>query len=318
MCYESNNKKGSGGILGSNRLQEDMPVYIKICAYIINTLFAICCILPVLLTLSISFTDDKVLGLYGYSFIPKKFSIDAYYYILENGSQIWRSYGITIFITILGVLLGLTMMTMFAYAITRPSFPWKNQFGFFSYFTMLFNGGMVATYIVNTQMYNLKDNIWILILTGAVGAYNILLMRTYMRNSIPEQVLEAARIDGANEFRCFIQFAVPMAVPMIATIALFMVVSYWNNWNTGMLYLVKRSDLAPIQLVLKRIENNINFLAAAEGKMSGMDLEQMKRNVPTESFRMAVTIMVAVPMIIAYPFFQRFFVKGITIGAVKG
>jgi len=311
-------KRESKEISGSNSLQDDMPIYLKTFAYIITTLFAICCILPVLLTLSVSFTDDKVLGLYGYSFIPKKFSIDAYYYILENGMQIWRSYGVTILITVLGVLLGLIAMTMFAYAITRPSFPWKNQFGIFSYFTMLFNGGMVATYIVNTQLYNLKDNIWVLILTGAVGAYNILLMRTYMRTSIPEQVLESARIDGANEFRCFIQFAVPMAVPMIATIALFMVVSYWNNWNTGMLYLVKRNDLAPIQLVLKRIENNINFLAAAEGTMSGMDLEQMKRNVPTESFRMAVTMMAAAPMIIVYPFFQRFFVKGITIGAVKG
>ena len=299
-------------------LTDDMPVLIKAIAYIATTGLALSCIIPLLLCLSISFTDEETLGFYGYKFIPLKFSTQAYQYIFENGSQIWRAYGVTLVVMITGIIIGLLIMSLFAYAVTRPNFPWKNQFSFFSYFTMLFNGGMVSSYIINTTVYHLRDTIWILILTGCVSAYNIILMRTYMKNSIPNEILESAAVDGASETRRFFQFALPMSVPMLATIALFMAVGYWNNWNTGMLYIIKNTNLSPIQLVLKRIENNIDFLARAEQNMSGSDLEQIRQTVPSESFRMALTIMVALPMVVSYPFFQRFFISGITVGAVKG
>jgi len=304
--------------LKKNKLQDDMPLSIKIIAYICTTFLSITCILPLLICLSSSFTSEEALGRYGYQLIPKEISFEAYDYIFRNGAQIWQSYGVTLVITIAGVLLGLFVMSMFSYAVTRPAFPWKNQFGFFVYFTMLFSGGMVASYIVNTTMYHLRDTVWILILTGSVGAYNILLMRTYFRTSIPPEVIESAEIDGAGSFRCYFQFALPMAVPMLATIALFMTVGYWNNWNTAMLYIVERNDLVPIQLFLKRIENNINFLAEAEQNMSSMDLEEARKSVPAESFRMALTMMVALPMLVSYPFFQKYFINGITVGAVKG
>lgn len=295
-----------------------MPKAIKLIAYIFTTVFSVSCIIPLLICISSSFSTEEALGRYGYRIFPVEFSTEAYKYIFSNGRQIWQSYGVTLIITISGVLLGLFIMSMFAYAVTRPSFPWKNQFGLFVYFTMLFSGGMVASYIINTTVYHLRDTIWILILTGSVGAYNILLMRTYMRTSIPHEVIESAEIDGAGVFRCYFQFALPMAVPMLATIALFMTVNYWNNWNTGMLYIVDRNDLVPIQLLLKRIENNIEFMSQAEQNMSSIDLEQTRKSVPSESFRMALTVMVALPMLISYPFFQKYFINGITVGAVKG
>ena len=301
-----------------NKLKDDMPIAVKIIAYVCTTMFSISCIIPLWLCISSSFTSEEALGRYGYRLIPSEFSTEAYSYIIKNGAQVWQGFGVTIFITITGVLLGLFVMSMFSYAITRPSFPWKNQFGFFSYFTMLFSGGLVASYMVNTTIYGLRDTIWILILTGSVSAYNILLMRTYMRTSIPHEVIESAEIDGAGAFQCYFTIALPMAVPMLATIALFMTVGYWNNWNTGMLYLVQRNDLAPIQLVLKRIENNIQFIAQAEQNMSSIDSNQVQKTIPAEAFRMALTVMVALPMLVSYPFFQKFFINGITVGAVKG
>lgn len=300
-----------------DRLKEDIPIAVKIISYVIMTLLSFTCIVPLWLTISISFTDEEVLGLNGYSFFPDKFSLDAYKYVIENGKDIFQSFGVTVFITIVGVFVGLFLMSMFAYAVTRKDFPWKNQFGFFVYFTMLFHGGMVSSYIINTTVFHLRDTIWILIISGMVSAYNLMIMRTYMRTSIPDEVIESAKIDGAGEFTCFYKFALPMAVPMLATIALFMTVAYWNNWSTGLLYIVKRNDLVPIQLMLKRIENNIAFIANNEAAMA-TDIEAYEKNFPMESFRMALTMMVALPMLVVYPFFQKYFVKGVTVGAVKG
>lgn len=305
-------------IANNKDVRDDMPVVIKVVAYITTTFFALACLIPFLLCLSASVTEEVTLATYGYQLIPKKISLAAYQYILDSGDQVWRAYGVTLIVTATGTLLGLLVMSLFAYAVTRPSFPWKNQFALFSYFTMLFQGGMVSAYIINTRLYHLGDTIWILILNGCVSAYYILLMRTYMSNSIPSEIFESAKMDGAGEIRCYWQFALPMSKPTLATIGLFSVVKYWNDWNTGHLYLIKRNDLAPIQLVLKRIENMAEFLNSAEGQMSQVDYDEMLEALPTESFKMALVVMVALPMIIFYPFLQRFLVKGVTVGAVKG
>ncbi len=219
-------------------LTDDMPLLFKAFALFITTLLSLACIIPFWLTISISLTEDTALRMNGYGLIPSVFSTEAYEYILKNGTQIVRSYGVTIFITVFGTLLGIIIMTMLAYTLSRPNFPWKKQFTFIVFFTMLFSGGMVSTYIIFTSVYHLRDTIWALILPCCCTPMYILILRTYMSTSIPPAVLESARIDGAKEFTCYWKIVLPMAVPSIATISLFLAVNYWNNWNNAFLYIL--------------------------------------------------------------------------------
>ena len=299
-------------------LTVDIPIVVKILAYIFTTGLSILCVVPIWLTASISFTDEYSLAKDGYGFIPKVFSTKSYEYIFENGSMIWQAYGVTILITIVGTIFTLAITCMFAYAISRRSFPWGYGLTFFAYFTTLFSGGMVSSYIINTTVYGLRDNPLILILSGAISAMNILIVRTYMKTSIPDSVIESAKIDGAGEFRCFYKIVLPMAVPVLATIGLMRAVSIWNDWNTSYLYLPTNEDWAPIQLVLKKIEKNIEFLANNTDQMTAEEIRKMQEEMPSDGFRMGLTMMVAMPLVIVYPFFQKYFVKGITVGAVKG
>lgn len=299
-------------------LTVDIPIVVKILAYIFTTGLSILCIIPIWLTASISFTDEYSLAADGYGFIPKVFSLSAYGYIFENGSAIWQAYGVTILITVVGTIITLAVTCMFAYAISRRSFPWGYGLSFFAYFTTLFSGGMVSSYIINTTVYGLRDNPLILVLYGAIGAMNVLIVRTYMKTSIPDSVIESAKIDGAGEFRCFYKIVLPMAVPVLATIGLFRAVSLWNDWNTPYLYLPTNDAWAPIQLVLKKIEKNIEYLVNNTQLLSADQIKELEDEIPSDGFRMALTMMVAMPIVIAYPFFQKYFVKGITVGAVKG
>lgn len=299
-------------------LTTDIPVIVKILAYIFTTALSILCVVPLWLTGSISFTEEYSLAVDGYHFWPKVFSLRSYEYIFENGQMIWQAYGVTILITILGTLFTLVVTFMFAYAISRRSFPWGYKLTFFAYFTTLFSGGMVSSYIVNSTIYNLRDNPLVLILFGSIGAMNMLIVRTYMRTSVPDSVIESAKIDGAGEFLCLFKIVLPMSIPVLATIGLMRAVSLWNDWNTSYLYLPTNNDWAPIQLVLKKIEKNIEYLASNTQNMTQEQIEEMQREMPSDGFRMGLTMMVAMPLVIAYPFFQKYFVKGITIGAVKG
>ena len=299
-------------------LTDDLPISFKIFALCVTTLLSISCIIPFLLTISISLTDDIALRLQGYGLIPAKFSTAAYDYILKNGEQIVRSYGVTIFVTVVGTVMGIIIMTMLAYPLSRPHFPWKRQFTFIVYFTMLFSGGMVASYIINTSVYHLRDTIWALILPGCCSPMYVLILRTYMSTSIPPAVLESARIDGAKEFTCYWKIVLPMAVPSIATISLFLAVHYWNDWNRAFLYILMKTELYPIQLLLKRIENEIQFLANNSEGISISEAMAIEESIPGETVKMALVVLVVVPIIVAFPFFQKYFVKGITVGAVKG
>ena len=181
---------------------------------------------------------------------------------MENGEGIWRAYGVTILVTIVGTILMLAVTAMFAYAISRRSFPWGYQLTFFAYFTTLFSGGMVSSYIIITNVYGLADNPIILVLSGAIGAMNILIVRTYMRTSVPDAVIESAKIDGAGEFLCFYKIVLPMAVPVLATIGLFRAVGLWNDWNTPYLYMQTNEAWAPLQLLLKKIETLLLLLTS--------------------------------------------------------
>ncbi len=299
-------------------LTMDAPLLVKIGGYFVTTLLSLLCVVPLWLTLSISFTEEVSLATDGYHFIPKVFSLKAYEYIFANGDMIWQSYGVTILVTVVGTALSVIVMSMFAYAISRKSFPWGYQFSFFAYFTTLFSGGMVSSYIIITTVYGLRDNPLVLILVGCCTAMNVIIIRTYMRTSIPDSVIESAKIDGAGEFLCFWKIVLPMAVPVLATIALFRAVALWNDWNTPYLYLPTNDAWAPIQLVLKKIEKNIEYLASNTQFLTPQEVERLQKELPSDGFRMGLTMMVAMPLVIAYPFFQKYFVKGITVGAVKG
>lgn len=299
-------------------LTDDMPLSFKAFALFVTTALSISCIIPFLLVISISLTDNDALRSHGYSLIPAVFSTEAYEYVLNNGAQIVRSYGVTIFVTVFGTFLGILLMTMLAYSLSRPGFPLKRLFTFLVFFTMLFNGGQVSAYIINTSVYHLRDTIWALVILTCCSPMYILILRTYMSTSIPPAVVESARIDGAKEFTCYWKIVLPMAVPSIATISLFLAVNYWNNWSCGFLYILTRTDLMPIQLLLKRIENEIQFLSNSVEGLSAAEAMAIQQSVPGETVKMALVVLVVVPIMVAFPFFQRFFVKGITVGAVKG
>ncbi|MDY3928814.1 MAG: carbohydrate ABC transporter permease [Clostridia bacterium] len=301
------------------KLADNTPIAVKIFSYICITLFAVSCVVPVLMCISASFSDEEALAINGYTLIPVKFSIEGYKYIFENPTQIFRSVGVSVFSVVATVILGVIIMSMFAYAITRPQFPWRKKFQFFGFLPTLLPGSAVATYIVNTQWYGLRDNIWVFVFLGAVSMFHILILSTYFRTSIPHEVIESATIDGAGELSCCFKIAFPMAVPVMATIALFITVAQWNDVNTPLLYIIKREDLVPLQLLLNRIESNIQFLTQMEstGALSASDLSQTRNAIPTESFKMALTVVAILPMLVSYPFFQQFFISGMTVGSIK-
>ena len=295
----------------------DIPGYVRVIALIITTAIMLMCVLPFLLTVSISFTDEDALKTMGYSLIPSKFSLQGYSYVLKNSAQIIRSYGVTIFVTVVGTVYGVLIMSLFAYTISRKYFPCRKLFTFMVLFTMMFHGGMLPSYIVNSNVYHLKDTIWALILPKGVGAMYILILRTFMANSVPDSVVESAKIDGAKEFTCYWRIVFPMAVPAIATVALFIAVYFWNDWNTPFLYVVTNQNIIPIQLLLKRMENEVQFLAQNAHLLGAAEASAIKEAVPGETIRMCLVVLVVLPILVTYPFFQRFFIQGITVGAVK-
>lgn len=317
MALEQKTVKTAATTLRRRAVDDDVPALVRFLAVIITTLFAFVCIAPLWLTVSVSFTDEKALMMNGYNFIPSVFSLKAYSYIFNNAEQIFSSYGVTLASTVSGVCLGLLIMTLYAYAISRDYFAYKKQFAFLAFFTMLFNGGMLSSYIINTNVLHLKDTFWALILPSCISTMYIMVLRSFMSTSVPASVVESAKIDGASEFRCYWGIVLPMSLPSVATVALFMTVTFWNAWYSAFLYIVNNKALVPIQLLLKRIENEIQYLAQASGSLSGSEIAVMQADIPSESVKMALVVIVVIPILVAYPFFQKYFVKGITIGAVK-
>lgn len=301
------------------KFNDNVPIGVKIFSYILITAFAVSCLIPVLICISSSFTEEEALAINGYKLIPSKFSIDAYAYIFENPVQIIRGFGISVFSAVATTVLGVLLMSMFAYAITRPSFPWRKQFQLFGFLPTLLPGSTVATYIVYSQWYGLRDNIWVYVFIGAISMFNILILSTYFRTSIPHEVIESAQIDGAGEMDCCFKIAFPMAIPVMATVALFITIAQWNDVNTPLLYIVQRDDLVSLQLLLNRIEENIEFLTQMEsmGGISTADLAQEQKAVPSEAFKMALTVIAILPMLVSYPFFQQYFISGMTVGSIK-
>lgn len=304
---------------GKRRKKKDfhrLSPFWNLAAHFVIGLFSLACVYPFLFVVVISLTDEKVLAKNGYSIFPEKWSVDAYSYIFQTGDQLLRSYGVTIFITVAGTLLTLAMVSLYAYAISRNYFAYRGFFSFIAFFTMLFGGGLVPSYIVVSQVLHLKDTIWALILPMSISAFSILIMRTFFKTMVPDAIIESGKMDGAGELRVFFYLVLPISLPGLATIGLFSALGYWNDWFNALLY-IDDARLVPLQSLLMKVETNIQFILQNSTVGSGADRSAIARSLPAETTRMAMVVMATVPIIFAYPFFQRYFVQGLTIGAVK-
>ncbi len=291
--------------------KKKIPVGQYILAFVLGA-YALACLLPLVLTVIVSFTDDTYLMKNGFSFFPDKFSLAGWKYVFSYGDQLVTSYLVTIFITVVGTLFSLVVMSMFAYALSRKCFELRNVFAIIMLITMLFSGGTLSNYIVKTRYYGLKDNIWVLILPGITTMY-VIILRTYIQGSIPEALIDAAKIDGAGEFRTFWNIVLPCMKPAIASVGFMTAINYWNDWNRAFMYITSASK-TPLQLLLIRIEKNIAFLlenTRVEATSAALN------DLPFQSGRMAIMLFALGPILIAYPFFQKYFVKGLTVGSVK-
>ncbi|MCF2651048.1 carbohydrate ABC transporter permease [Anaeromassilibacillus senegalensis] len=285
-------------------------------ANIVMVILSLCCIFPFVLLIISSLTDETELIRNGYSLFPSKFSLDSYLYMFKSSNKIISAYGITILSTVVGTGCGLTMTILMAYPLSRRDLPGRNAMAFYVFFTMLFSGGLVPTYIMYTRYIKVSNTIWALIIPALmVNAFYVIMMRTYFTTNIPEAVIEAARIDGAGEFRILGTIVLPMSVPMIATMTLLIGLSYWNDWKNGLYYLQQNKSLYSIQVLLNDMLRDVQALK------SGMDAAaaaEIAATMPSTGIKMAIAVVGVLPVLIVYPFFQKYFVKGITIGAVKG
>jgi len=286
-------------------------ILFTIIGYFLVSLFALVCIIPFILMVSASFTSEYAILRYGYQIFPREFSFGAYQMLFKYPEDIIRAYVVTIFITITGTTLGLFIISMTAYVLSRKDFPYRNKIAFYFYFVTLFNGGLVATYIIMIRYYQLKNSFLSLILPYLVNVFFLIIMRSFM-SSIPESLGESAKIDGANDFLIYIRIILPISKPALATIGLFLALEYWNDWYNAMLYITDYK-LYPLQYLL------YNMLSVQEA-MSRLSAETSIdiANMPFQSIKMAMVVIATGPILMVYPFVQKYFIKGITMGAVKG
>ncbi|WP_411349250.1 carbohydrate ABC transporter permease [Paenibacillus sp. WLX2291] len=297
----------------SNRFNQ-LPRSWNLVFNIILIILCVICIIPIILVYAISFTSESSLAAKGYQFWPSEWSLAAYGYIFRNSDQILQSAYVTIGVTVIGTLFSLIVTALFAYVLSRRDFRYRNIMAFFLFFTMLFNGGLVPSYIVNTNVLHLGDSFWILILPYSLSAFNVIILRTFMQQSIETAILEAARIDGAGEWYIFARIVVPLSKPGLATVGLFTLVTYWNDWFLGQLY-ITNPKLVSLQYMLMKLQSNIDFVT---NNATSATNNMLMAQIPAEGARMAILVIVLTPILCAYPFFQKYFVKGLTIGGIKG
>lgn len=291
----------------------------KVGQYILTLLlglYTIFCLLPILMVFVIAFTDEKSIASNGFSFFPAKYSLEGFRYVFKYGNQLFVSYGVTISITVVGTLIGLLFMSLFAFAISRKEFRLRRFLSIYLMIPMLFSGGQLVSYLIFTTTYHMKDSIWLLILPLTVTTMNIIILRTYIQTSIPDELMDSSHIDGAGEFRTFFQIVLPLMKPVLASVGFMMATAYWNDWQNALLY-IESASKTPLQLLLVRIQRNIEFLLNNKS-ISSAALLAMGSGIPEYSAIMATVLTVIGPIMIAYPFFQKYFVKGLTVGSVKG
>ncbi len=290
---------------------------VQIIGHFIMILLSLCAFLPMALLVLASFTSNEALVRDGYSFFPREWSTEAYSYIFSSSGTVLRAYMLSFIVTALGTAMSVILTVALAYPLSKKNLPGRGVLTFFVVFTMLFNGGLVPTYMNYTNVFGIKNTIWALIVPNLLmNAFNVLMVKSYFVSSLPNEILEAAYIDGASEFKTFTRIALPLAKPIIATVALFSGIAYWNDWNNGYVYLTKRVDLYTIQNLLNRMIQNIQFLN--QGLSSTPNLDAGLISMPSVSVRMAIAVVGVLPILLIYPFVQKNFVKGITLGGVKG
>lgn len=289
---------------------------IHISTIIIHAIFillTLVCVVPLLLVVGISFTEESTLLAEGYHVIPRKFSVEAYKFVFTGATSVLQAYGVTIFVTVAGTFLHLLCMSMLAYGLTREEVTARNALSLFVYIPVLFNGGLVPYYMLITKYLHLKNTIWVLVITQLVSATNVLIFRNFFK-SIPNSLVEAARIDGAGEIRTFFKIVLPLSKPSLASIGLFVAIAYWNDWMTCSLY-IENPKLQTLQYMLQSLMSNIQYL------IMNADISQSAQNalsnLPNEGVRMATCVLAVGPIIFLYPLLQKYFASGLTIGAVK-
>lgn len=282
----------------------------KIVSYTVMIILTIICVVPFLLMIAASVTSETALLTEGYSFFPKEISFEAYNYLFADGVTMFRAYGITILVTVVGTAASLILTTLLAYAISRKHVVGRNVIAFVVFFAMLFNGGIVPSYIMWTGVFHIKNNLLAYIIPNylVIGFY-VIMMRTYFTSNIPTEVLEAARIDGAGELTILVKVVIPMAVPILATVGMMVAITYWNEWQNG-LYYISNTKLYSMQVILNKMIKNADAIKTIAPNVSVQ--------LPSVSIKMAVAVLGALPIMCVFPFFQKYYVKGITIGAVKG
>jgi putative aldouronate transport system permease protein len=287
----------------------------QLLAHTVMIALSLFCIIPIVLLVISSVTPEEQLLKSGYTFVPSRFDFTAYRYILTDSSSVLRGYEISVFVTVVGTAANLLFTLLFAYPLSQRDLPGKSVFSFFIFFTMLFGGGLVPTYIMWTQVFHIKNTIWALIVPGLLfSPFNVIMMRTYFSNNVAIAVIESARIEGAHEVQILAQIVVPMSLPVIATVMTLVCLAYWNDWMNG-LYYINDDRLFSIQVLLNRMLSDVQFLKSSVSAGVG---SKLAGSLPSKALKMAVATLGILPMSVAFPFFQRYFRSGITVGAVKG
>ena len=288
----------------------------QIVLFLILLIVTILCAMPIVLIFVSAFADEKVLVTEGFTFFPSKFSLSGFNAVLRYGKQLFVSYGVTILVTISGTFIGLLVMAMYAHCLTIREFPLKKMLSIWAMIPLLFSGGQLSTYIIYTSVYHMRDSLLLLILPLCVSTMNIIILRTYIKTSVPEELLDSARIDGAREYRIFFQIVFPLMKPSLAAVGFMMATTYWNDWQNALLFITSDSK-KPLQLLLINIQKSIETLLSIRNIPTSA-LAAMQGSIPQNTATMATVVVVIAPIMVVYPFFQKYFIKGLTIGSVKG
>ncbi|MDR0525138.1 MAG: carbohydrate ABC transporter permease [Spirochaetaceae bacterium] len=284
--------------------------------HLLMIVLSLVCLVPLALVLSISLSSESALQEFGYRLFPKAFSLDGYAYLFKQSDTILRAMGMSIMVTVVGTALSVILNALMGYVLSRREYKLQKIFVWFVFIPMIFNGGLVSSYFIVSQFLGLKDTVWVLIVPLAVSSFNVILCKTFFRTTIPDSLIESAKIDGASQMSVFFTIVLPLSLPVLATIGLFSSFGYWNDWFTAMLY-IDNPNLYTLQAYLNRLLGDINFLAQ-NAALLGVSQAQLLASMPKEAARMAIVVVAVLPIACAYPFFQRYFVSGLTVGAVKG
>ncbi len=287
---------------------------VKFISHFFLIIFSLCCLIPFLIIVGSSFESQGQIMKTGYTIIPKAFTLEAYKAVFANPSSIINAYKVTIIVSISATVFGLLLESTYAYVLSRRDYPYRRLLSFIAFFTMLFNGGLVPTYILITNWLKLKNTLWALILPGMAGAWHIMMLKTFFM-SLPVSLIESAKLDGANEMTIFFKMVIPLSKPALACIALFILFQFWNGWYSSLLY-IDDENKVQLQYLLMAIMKNIEFLNSAEATQLGANTAAA--SVPTLNARMSMCVLAMGPIVLVFPFFQKYFVQGLTVGSVKG